>query len=103
MIALVYSPCPGEECAREIGAKLLEERLAACVNLLPGMRSLYRWEGKLCDETECLMLAKTSSEHAPALQARVAELHPYECPCVLTLPVADAHPPFTQWIADETA
>ncbi|MFT5130357.1 MAG: periplasmic divalent cation tolerance protein [Rhodothermales bacterium] len=103
MIRLVYSPCPGEDCAREIAAKLLEERLVACVNILPGVRSLYRWEGKLCDETECVLLAKTREELASQVQARIAALHPYDCPCVITLPVTDAHPPFTQWITDETS
>ena len=103
MIQLVYSPCPSEACAKEIGAKLLEERLVACVNILPGMRSLYRWEGKLCDEQESVLLAKTRSELAAQTQARVAELHPYDCPCVLTLATTDAHPPFAQWIHDETS
>ena len=103
MIAIIYSPCPSEELAKEIGTKLLEEGLAACINILPGMRSLYRWEGNLCDEKEWLMLAKAPADKAQELQARVAVLHPYECPCVLTLPVTDAHSPFTQWVIDETA
>lgn len=103
MIALVYSPCPSEDCARDIGTKLLDERLVACVNIMPGMRSLYRWAGTLCDETECVLIAKTRQEMAAQAQARLAALHPYECPCVLTLPTAGAHPPFAQWIIDETS
>ena len=81
---------------------LVEERLAACGNVLPGLRSLYRWEGKVQDDAEALLLLKTTRRRFPALRARVLALHPYEVPEVLALPVEGGHPAYLDWIATST-
>jgi periplasmic divalent cation tolerance protein len=77
---LVLMTAPDQEVARALARALVEERLAACVNLLPGATSVYRWEGSVAEDAECLLLAKSSASRLEALAARVAELHPYELP-----------------------
>ena len=98
-ICLVLVTAPSLEKAAEIGRVLVEERLAACANLVPGMRSIYRWEGRVQeDEPEVLMLLKTSTERFEALRARVVALHPYQCPEVLQLGVDAGHTPYLDWV-----
>jgi len=86
----------------EIGKALIEERLAACVNLIKGVRSLYMWEGRLADDQEILMLIKTSRAVFPRLKARVLELHPYQVPEIIALPVLEGSPPYVKWVIDST-
>jgi periplasmic divalent cation tolerance protein len=81
---------------------LLERRLVACGTLLPGARSLYRWEGKLADEREAVVLLKTQLARLDALEAAFAELHPYKVPELLALPVAAGLSRYLGWIEDET-
>lgn len=81
---------------------LLERRLIACGTLLPGARSLYRWEDKLADEPEVMVLLKTQSPRLEALQAAFAELHPYRVPELLALPVRAGNAPYLEWLARET-
>lgn len=99
---LVYTTWPDVQSAEGAGRDLVEARLAACVNILPGMVSIYAWEGKIERAEECVMIVKTRV----ALQARVMdavrEAHPYEVPAVLAIPVAVADPAFAGWIRDET-
>lgn len=89
--------------ARRIGRTLVEERLAACVNIIDGMRAVYRWEGELQEGQEVVVIAKTVAAKVDALVARVKALHSYQCCCVLALPVAAGNPPFLDWIAAEVA
>lgn len=77
-----------EEEAEKIGTSLVEERLAACVNVLPGLRSIYRWQGAIQKETEALMIIKTTADLFLELARRVAELHSYDVPEVLSLPIS---------------
>lgn len=95
---VVLSTLPSPEKAAEIARILVEERLCACVNLVPGVRSIYRWQGQLQDDTETLAIAKTTPERAEALRARLVELHPYEVPEVLALPVTGGHAPYLAWV-----
>lgn len=81
---------------------LLERRLIACGTLLPGARSLYRWDDKLADEPEVLVLLKTQSPRLEGLQAAFAELHPYRVPELLALPVRAGNSPYLEWLARET-
>lgn len=81
----------------------MEERLAACVNILPAMQSLYRWEGKIVEEEEAVLIAKTTADALSALRERVCELHSYTCPCIVALPVLSGHEPYLAWIRTETA
>jgi periplasmic divalent cation tolerance protein len=87
------------EDARHIGRELVSARLAACVNILPQMHSIYVWEGKLNEDAEVVMIAKTTAACVPALMAKVQSLHSYSVPCIVSLAVEDGHPPFLDWIA----
>ena len=98
---LVYSACPDAESARRIADALVEERLAACVSVLPGMVSTYRWQGAIERAEEVLLIAKTVADRREALQARLAELHPYELPEVIAVEAAAA-PAYSGWLARET-
>lgn len=98
IVVLVTAPDPA--AAARLATALVEEGLAACGNLLPGLRSIYRWEGKLCDESEALLLLKTARGRFAALEARVRELHPYAVPEILALPVAEGSEPYRRWVED---
>ena len=100
---LVLTTCGSEEEAAGIARALLDSRLAACVNLLPRVRSLYRWEGKVEDAAETLLLIKTRAALLDALTAEVRRLHSYELPEIIALPVAAGLPPYLAWIVAETA
>lgn len=99
---LIYMTAADADEARRIGDALVAERLAACVNILPGTTSIYRWEGEIRHEAECVLIAKTRAELVERLTTRVRALHSYDCPCVVALPVAGGNPDFLSWIADET-
>lgn len=99
---MVYMTAASAAEAERIGRALVERRLAACVNILGPVRSFYRWEGKVQDEAEVALIAKTRAELVPELTAAVRELHSYSVPCVAALPVADGNPDFLAWIEAET-
>lgn len=100
---LAYVTAPDMETARRIGRVVVERRLAACVNILPGMESVYWWDGAVQNEREVVLLAKTRSEVFEAFTECVVELHPYEIPCVVAVPLVGGHEPFLSWIRRETA
>ena len=93
--------CPRDKAA-EISRQLVQERLAACVNIVPGLRSIYQWQGEICDDEEALLVIKTRAALFPALKDRVLALHPYEVPEVIALPIIEGHAPYLQWIEGET-
>ena len=95
---VVLVTAPSAEKAAELARTLVEEQLAACGNVLPGLRSIYRWEGKVHDEPEALLILKTRAPLFEALRARVVALHPYQVPEVLRLDVAGGHLPYLEWI-----
>ena len=100
---LCLSTCPDAETAARLARALVEERLAACVNRLPGARSTYRWQGEIHDDAEVLLLIKTTRERFDALRDRLAELHPHEVPELVALEIADGLPSYLGWLARETA
>ena len=100
LVVLVTAPTP--ERAAEIARTLVEERLAACGNVVPGIRSIYRWEGKVEDEQEALLVLKTTRARFEALRHRVLSLHPYQVPEVIALPVEAGSAEYLAWIAAET-
>lgn len=103
MTALIcFCTCPGPEIAGGIANALVEERLAACVNVLPGVRSVYRWEGRVQAADEVLLLIKTTADRYPQLQERLVELHPHELPELLAVEPAFGLPGYLRWVADET-
>jgi periplasmic divalent cation tolerance protein len=99
---LVFTTLPSADKAAELAKLVVEERLAACANLLPAIRSIYRWQGKLQDENEVLLLLKTRAEHLERLKLRILELHPYDVPEVLAVPVEAGYQPYLEWLAGET-
>jgi periplasmic divalent cation tolerance protein len=100
-INFVYMTAGSKEEARKIGKELVMARLAACVNILDHMNSFYWWDGEIQDDTEVVMIAKTTAARVPDLVKKVKSLHSYDCPCVVSLPVAGGHPAFLDWIAGE--
>lgn len=95
------APSPGSRSAAELARALLEERLCACVSVVPGVVSHYWWNGALDESSECLLVIKTSAACVGALRKRLVELHPYEVPEVLELPVASGHEPYLRWVLGE--
>ena len=99
---VVLSTFPDAETAARIARVLVDERLAACANLVAAVRSIYRWQGAIQDDAESLAIIKTTTDRYPALAARIAELHPYEVPEIIALPLAGGHPPYLAWLAGQT-
>ena len=97
---IVFITAGGEEEAVRIAKALVEQRLAACVNIIQPVRSIYRWEGKVCDEQELLLVAKTHMAQIAALMACVEELHSYEVPEVLAIPIESGFPPYLEWVEE---
>ena len=97
----IYITAGDEDEARRIGRTLVEEKLAACVNILP-IKSIYRWEGNIQEEDEVAMFVKTKAELADKVIGRVKELHAYEVPCIVTLPIEKGYPDYLKWINEST-
>lgn len=101
-IVSVYAVFADAEEAARIGRAVVEERLAACVNILGPCRSIYRWQGRIEEGTEVPALFKTRARKAEALMARIAELHSYDVPAAVAWPIAPALPAYADWVADQT-
>ncbi|MDX9740919.1 MAG: divalent-cation tolerance protein CutA [Gammaproteobacteria bacterium] len=100
---LVLNTCPDERTARELGRGLVEAGLAACVNLVPGLISIYRWEGALQEGGEWLLLIKTTAGRLEEIQAWISERHPYSLAEIIAIPLAGGLPAYLDWIAQGTA
>ena len=100
-INLIYITTENKAEAERIGQALVEEHLAACVNIIDGMSSIYRWEGRLMQGNETVLIAKTIEAKVPALIQRVKALHSYDCPCIMALPITDGNEAFLNWVAGE--
>ncbi|HXG27828.1 MAG TPA: divalent-cation tolerance protein CutA [Nevskiales bacterium] len=101
-IRLLYCTCPDADTAQRIARALVEQRLAACVNIIPGLRSIYRWKGEVQDDAECLLLIKTRDLQVPAVTDAVRSLHPYELPEVIAVPVVAGLAPYLDWVRDNS-
>lgn len=99
---VTFCACPDQQSAEHIGAALVEERLAACVNLIPGLISIYRWQGTLRKEPEWLLLIKTTAACFEALRIRIRALHPYEAPEIIALPIKHGDPAYLNWLTENT-
>jgi periplasmic divalent cation tolerance protein len=99
---VIYSTAPDAEKAAEIAKTLVEEHLAACVNIVPGLRSIYRWEGKIADDAEVLCIIKTARDRFDQVAARIKALHPYSVPEVIALPIAKGFEPYLEWVRKST-
>ncbi|MDO4708736.1 MAG: divalent-cation tolerance protein CutA [Pseudomonadota bacterium] len=101
-ILVCFNTCPTHASAEQIASTLVEERLAACVNIVPGLTSIYRWQGRIARDTEWLLIIKTRSEKLDALRARLLALHPYELPELVAVQAADGLPAYLDWVRAET-
>jgi len=101
-VVMLYVTAGSPEEAGRIGRTLVEERLVACVNVIPSMHAIYRWQGRIEEAQECVILAKTRRERVASCIARIRALHSYECPCVVALPIAEGNPAFLDWITEQT-
>jgi periplasmic divalent cation tolerance protein len=99
---LIYVTAQNMTEARSIAETIVQERLVACVNILPGVESIYHWEGKVCKENEAVLIAKTRESLVSDLIDRVTRLHRYEVPCIIAVPIADGNPAYLRWIGEET-
>lgn len=98
----VYLTFPDTATARALASRLLEERLIACANVFPAGTSLYRWEGRVVDEAEIVMICKTSVDRLEALTALVEREHPYDVPCVVALEAVGGADAYLRWVHEET-
>ncbi len=101
--AFLYVTVGSTEEAVSIARDLLDARLIACANIIDGATSLYRWEGRIEEEKEAVMIAKTREDLVEKVIDRVRELHSYDCPCIVALPIVAGNPAFLDWIDEETA
>jgi len=101
-VLAVFSTFPSPEKAAEVARTLVSEGLAACVNLVGGVRSIYRWKGEVCDDQETLAVIKTTRERFDAMKERLVALHPYEVAEVIAMPVEAGHAPYLEWVAEQT-
>jgi periplasmic divalent cation tolerance protein len=99
---VVFITASSAQEAETIAAALVEKKLAACVNIMPAVQSLFWWEGKLCREQEVFMMAKTKTSLFPKLAAEVKALHSYKVPEIILLPITDGSAEYLQWIEEVT-
>ena len=99
---LIYTTFEKMDDARQVGRALVKARLAACVNIIPSMTSIYEWQGELCENSEVIMLIKTRKRHLEKALAQAKELHPYDTPALLVIEPSAFDTAFADWIADQT-
>jgi len=99
---IVYITAKDRNEAKKIGAALVKERLAACVNIINGMSSIYRWQGKIEKANEVVVIAKSRKSLIRKVIKRVTEMHSYTCPCVVAFPIIDGNKDFLKWIGENT-
>ncbi len=99
---VLYVTVPDADEARHIGRALVEARLAACANVFGAMSSIFRWEDRIQEEGEAVLVAKTQEKHIEAATQLITEAHSYTCPCVVAFPIVGGNESFLQWIAEET-
>ena len=102
-INLIYITAGSKDEARNIGQALVKSGLAACVNIIDNINSMYIWEGAFQDDQEVLIIAKTQEARVPELIETVRSLHSYACPCIVSLPVSDGNRAFLDWICQQTS
>lgn len=102
-VLVVFSTFPDPDKASEVARTLVSENLAACVNLVGPVRSIYRWKGKISDDNETLAVIKTTTRRFEAMRKRLVALHPYEVAEVIALPVEAGHAPYLAWVTDAVA
>ncbi len=100
-IDFIYMTAGSKEEAATIGRELVSSGLAACVNILDRMNSIYRWQGEIHEDMEVVMIAKTVRDRTPEVIEKVKAMHSYDCPCIVCLPITTGHQPYLDWIAGQ--
>jgi len=98
----VFCTVPDRDCAEKIASAVVENRTAACVSIIPGLASVYRWKGDICRSDELLLVMKTRSGLFRSLESHIRALHPYEVPEIVAMPIVDGHAPYLAWIGEST-
>ena len=101
-VIMIYITASSEEEASSIGEALLQEHLIACANIIPGMKSIYRWEGKIVHDSEAVLILKTQRLHLEKIISRVNEFHSYTCPCILSYSAGGGNEAYMNWVLKET-
>ncbi len=101
-LSIVYITASSSDQARRIGRALVQARLAACVNIIPGMNSIYWWEGEIQEDAEVVVIAKTRESLLPELIETVKSVHSYDCPCIIAVPILGGNPDYLDWMSRET-
>jgi periplasmic divalent cation tolerance protein len=101
-VVILLTTCPSAEIGAEIAKKMVEARLAACVNIVPGARSIYRWKDEVCDDAEALLILKTAAMRRDEAMAALKAAHPYEVPEILVIKPEDGWPDYLKWVAEST-
>ena len=102
-LLLVMTSLPDMEAAKALARGLIDANLAACVQLQSGVQSIYRWEGRACEEQEVVLVAKTTAAQWPAISAFIKQNHPYDVPEIIAQPITHSHADYARWVMAETA
>ena len=100
---MVYCTCPDEAAGKALATELVREGLAGCINVVPGLTSIYKWHGEMREGTEALLLIKTPAAKYAALEAALRERHPYELPEIIAVDIETGLHDYLQWLTDETS
>jgi periplasmic divalent cation tolerance protein len=101
-VVFIYVTAPSKAAAKTLADAVVADRLAACANIIPGMHSVYHWQGKIEEAEETVVIFKTRATLFQAVESRIKELHQYSAPCIVALPVETGHQPYLDWIMKET-
>ena len=101
-LLLVMTSLPDMEAAKALARRLIDVNLAACVQLQPGVQSIYRWEGRVCEDQEVILLVKTTAAQWPAISAFIKKNHPYDVPEIIAQPIIHSDPDYARWVVAET-
>lgn len=99
---LIYSTAPDEDTAKKIATTLLEKNLIACANIIPKMQSVYRWENKIENSTECILILKTFASYFQDIQDAYKSLHPYQVPCLMSIPIDQINDSYLNWMLSQS-
>lgn len=100
---VVYITIPNSETGEKIANTIVEKRLAACASIVPGLSSIYHWQGEICNETELLLIAKTRDSLFERLEQEVKSIHPYQVPEIIALPIIKGSREYLDWIDESTS